>query len=37
VDDWAHTHDRATRDLGYTPRSLDRGLPETVASFQTRA
>lgn len=34
ADEWLHTHDRASRDLGYAPRSLDRGLPETIASFQ---
>jgi nucleoside-diphosphate-sugar epimerase len=33
-DDWLHTHVRATRDLGYAARSLDQGLPLTVASFQ---
>jgi nucleoside-diphosphate-sugar epimerase len=33
-DDWLHTHERATRDLGYHARSLDQGLPVTVASFQ---
>ena len=26
VDRWLHTHERATRDLGYNPRSLDDGL-----------
>ncbi|HEX6559733.1 MAG TPA: NAD-dependent epimerase/dehydratase family protein [Longimicrobiales bacterium] len=31
TDRWLHTHERATRDLGYQPRSLDSGLPETVA------
>lgn len=31
--DWLHRHDRATRDLGYEPRSLDQGLPETVQSY----
>ena len=30
--EWLHRHTRATRDLGYAPRALDRGLPETVAS-----
>ena len=30
--EWLHAHTRATRDLGYAPRSLDQGLPETVAS-----
>jgi nucleoside-diphosphate-sugar epimerase len=34
VDDWQHTHERATRDLGYAHRALDQGLPETVAAFQ---
>ena len=33
-DDWLHTHERATRDLGYTPRTLEQGLPATVAAFQ---
>jgi nucleoside-diphosphate-sugar epimerase len=36
TDEWLHTHERATRDLGYTHRSLDQGLPETVAAFQRR-
>ena len=31
-----HTHERATRDLGYNPRSLDQGLPETVAYAQAQ-
>lgn len=26
VDRWLHTHERATRDLGYAPRALDEGL-----------
>ena len=26
VDRWVHTHERATRDLNYKPRSLDEGL-----------
>lgn len=26
VDRWVHMHERATRDLGYDPRSLDEGL-----------
>ncbi len=30
--EWLHAHTRATRDLGYAPRTLDQGLPETVAS-----
>jgi nucleoside-diphosphate-sugar epimerase len=33
-DEWLHTHERATRDLGYTHRGLDQGLPETVAAIQ---
>jgi NAD+-dependent farnesol dehydrogenase len=33
-DEWLHTHERATRDLGYSPRTLAQGLPETVASFR---
>ncbi len=33
--DWLHTHERATRDLGYQPRPLERGLPETVAAIQS--
>lgn len=33
--DWLHKHERATRDLGYQPRPLERGLPETVAAFQS--
>ena len=32
--EWLHTHERATRDLGYAPRSLDQGLPETIASWR---
>jgi dihydroflavonol-4-reductase len=31
IDRWLHTHERASRDLGYQPRSLADGLPETVA------
>ncbi|HUP88633.1 MAG TPA: NAD-dependent epimerase/dehydratase family protein [Longimicrobiales bacterium] len=30
IDRWLHTHERAKRDLGYAPRSLDSGLRETV-------
>jgi dihydroflavonol-4-reductase len=30
VDRWLHTHTRATRDLGYNPRDLTAGLPDTV-------
>lgn len=28
---WLHSYDKATRDLGWIPRSLDEGLPETIA------
>ena len=31
--DWIHGRTRAERDLGFTPRGLDRGLPETVAPW----
>ena len=31
--EWLHAHARASRDLGYMPRTLDQGLPETVASW----
>lgn len=31
---WVHAHTRATRDLGWTPRSLEDGLPETVAWYK---
>ena len=34
-DKWLHTHERATRDLDYQPRSLDQGLPDAVAYAQT--
>jgi dihydroflavonol-4-reductase len=30
---WLHAHDRATDELGWTPRGLDAGLPETVSWF----
>jgi dihydroflavonol-4-reductase len=33
---WLHSHERATREFGWRPRSLEEGLPETVAWFQTR-
>lgn len=33
-EDWLHTHERATRDLGYAARPLDQGLPALVASLQ---
>jgi nucleoside-diphosphate-sugar epimerase len=36
-DEWLHTHERATRDLGYAPRSLEQGLPETVAAARASA
>jgi dihydroflavonol-4-reductase len=29
-DRWVHSHARATADLGYAPRTLAEGLPETV-------
>lgn len=35
-DEWLHTRTRATRDLDYQPRSVDQGLPETVADAQTQ-
>ena len=35
-DEYLHTHERAKRDLGYSPRSLDQGLPETVAYAQAQ-
>ena len=28
---WLHSHAKATRELGWVPRPLDEGLPETVA------
>ncbi len=33
---WLHSHDKATRELGWTPRCLDEGLPPTVRWFQDR-
>jgi len=30
---WVHSHARATEELGWTPRPLAEGLPETVASI----
>ncbi|MGQ0560401.1 MAG: hypothetical protein ACT443_00850, partial [Gemmatimonadota bacterium] len=30
VDRWLHKHTRATRDLGYRPRSLNEGLTDTL-------
>lgn len=35
-DRWTHSHARATSELGYSPRPLDEGLPETVRDAQTR-
>jgi nucleoside-diphosphate-sugar epimerase len=29
-------HARAAQELGFTPRSLDAGLPETVAFFRAK-
>ena len=37
IDQWLHSHERATRDLGYHPRPLDQGLPETVSTFSVDA
>jgi hypothetical protein len=33
---WVHSHERATNELGYAPRSLAEGLPETVRDAQAR-
>lgn len=33
---WLHSHARATEDLGWRPRSLAEGLPETVESVTGR-
>lgn len=33
---WVHSHDRATAELGYAPRTLDEGLPEVVREAQAR-
>lgn len=30
---WLHSHERATREFGWTPRPLDEGLPPTVQWF----
>lgn len=30
---WLHSHAKATRELGWRPRPLDEGLPQTVAWF----
>lgn len=32
---WLHAYDKAQRELGYHPRPLEEGLPETVAWFAT--
>jgi nucleoside-diphosphate-sugar epimerase len=34
---WLHSHAKATRELGWIPRSLDEGLPDTVSDFQARS
>jgi len=31
---WLHSYAKATREFGYAPRSLQEGLPETVAWFK---
>lgn len=33
---WLHSHERATTELGYAPRSLAEGLPETVRDAQAQ-
>ena len=33
---WVHSHDPASRELGYAPRSLDEGLPGTVRDAQAQ-
>jgi nucleoside-diphosphate-sugar epimerase len=33
---WVHSWGKAARELGYQPRSLDEGLPPTVADAQAR-
>ena len=33
-DRWIHSHARAERELGWKPRTLNDGLPETVAWFR---
>ncbi|HSJ31735.1 MAG TPA: NAD-dependent epimerase/dehydratase family protein [Longimicrobiales bacterium] len=33
---WVHSHARASAELGYAPRSLDEGLPETVRDAQAQ-
>jgi nucleoside-diphosphate-sugar epimerase len=34
---WVHSWELAAADLSYEPRSLEQGLPETVAWFKSRA
>ncbi len=34
---WLHSHLRATRELGWQPRPLAEGLPETIAWFRGQA
>jgi NAD+-dependent farnesol dehydrogenase len=33
---WLHSHERATAELGYAPRSLAEGLPETIRDARER-
>jgi nucleoside-diphosphate-sugar epimerase len=33
---WVHSHARATAELGYSPRPLAEGLPETIADARAR-
>jgi nucleoside-diphosphate-sugar epimerase len=33
---WVHSHERATTELGYAPRSLADGLPETVRAARAQ-
>jgi hypothetical protein len=33
---WLHSHERAVRELGWKPRPLSEGLPETVRSYLSR-
>lgn len=33
---WLHSHEKATREFGYRPRSLADGLPETMAWVRSR-
>src|SRR5690606_12462033 len=34
---WLHSHTRATRELGWMPRPLDEGLPETITWLREQA